>query len=388
MNKKVFVSLFILCSLITTNLQAKDFGTFYVSLLIDFKAPKLISFNEYNSEVIIPDGLLSNQEVITMNTVFAEDLIPPFVNGEINGNVFEFNVFNIVSAVKENKVFTQPVEIKIPYYSDRNKVSVYYLDETVQPNIWRNDGVSIVSVNTVQNYVIFSVNHFTKFAVIEINDVSAPHMVSIKANNSLIVTGSVLPGKPRIDLVVNEMQIGDAGLSTYNIELRFEQTHQIIKQVSGNLNGVTANVNVSLDLKDVNFVPGIKYELTYTFMDMAPTVNVLQGVIENLTVPSNLFVNNFYVAPNPINIDKDLIHITYYLSKDADVRIKVYSISGELVYDQIVDSLHSKFGQNDVVWNGVDNFSEKLANGVYFVYLLVNSDGEKVTKTFKMAVLR
>jgi flagellar hook assembly protein FlgD len=79
------------------------------------------------------------------------------------------------------------------------------------------------------------------------------------------------------------------------------------------------------------------------------------------------------------------VNIRYSLSKDANVTIKIYDISGELVTTLIEEQPKEKGIEYSEPWDGRNDRGDIVANGVYF-YLITTTNGEKAVG--KIAVLR
>ncbi|HIE30659.1 TPA: choice-of-anchor D domain-containing protein, partial [Candidatus Poribacteria bacterium] len=99
----------------------------------------------------------------------------------------------------------------------------------------------------------------------------------------------------------------------------------------------------------------------------------------------------FQNSPNPFNPET---WISYQLSFDADVTIKIYNTQGDIV--RILRLGYKKAGlyldkQTAAYWNGRDEEGEKVASGVYFYTLQAcpNEDGVgEFSKTRKMVILK
>ena len=88
--------------------------------------------------------------------------------------------------------------------------------------------------------------------------------------------------------------------------------------------------------------------------------------------------------PNPFNPET---WIPYHLSEDADVRLTIYSINGEVVRD--IDVGHQIAAKYDtrskaIYWDGRNRFGEQVASGIYFYSL---SAGD-FSATRKMVILK
>lgn len=79
--------------------------------------------------------------------------------------------------------------------------------------------------------------------------------------------------------------------------------------------------------------------------------------------------------------------ISYYLTRDANVNINVYDISGNLISKKtcVMGSNGGSAGYNEVFWDGKTNGGEFVGNGMY-IYLVI-ADGSLIGKG-KMTALR
>lgn len=81
-------------------------------------------------------------------------------------------------------------------------------------------------------------------------------------------------------------------------------------------------------------------------------------------------VENLYTYPNPIDFNRDgaSLRFVYTLSRDADITIGVYNVSGEKVFEELFSagSKNGRLGVNDsFTWSGLKTFGEKVAPGIY-----------------------
>ena len=86
----------------------------------------------------------------------------------------------------------------------------------------------------------------------------------------------------------------------------------------------------------------------------------------------------FIVYPNPYKPPEGHTQITFS-GLSEDVRVRIFSISGELIIDRQIA------GQSSWVWDGKNERGEAVARGIY-IYLITNSEGGK--KIGKIAIIR
>ncbi len=91
--------------------------------------------------------------------------------------------------------------------------------------------------------------------------------------------------------------------------------------------------------------------------------------------------------PNPFNPDKDQsVTIAYKYSADAEVKVVIYDITGQLIQTLIGTSANrGADGYSRIVWNGRSGFGGTVENGVYLVTIL--SGGSTIARS-KLLVMR
>lgn len=116
--------------------------------------------------------------------------------------------------------------------------------------------------------------------------------------------------------------------------------------------------------------------------------------IKPIRISSNLpELGKLIIYPNPIKLEKDKkVNLEYTLSKDSSVKLEIYTITGDLVYEKefISGSEGGKFGINKgIKWNGTNLSGEPVPPGIYICRLVV-SDESNNSKSLakKFAILR
>ena len=101
-----------------------------------------------------------------------------------------------------------------------------------------------------------------------------------------------------------------------------------------------------------------------------------------------LRVESVLPYPNPARAG---CRFTFLLSRQADVRVRVYSLAGRLVRD--LGLRPAGFGYNDIEWDGRDSDGNQPANGVYLFALTAQVDEgpgrrQRVTVRDKLLIMR
>ena len=95
--------------------------------------------------------------------------------------------------------------------------------------------------------------------------------------------------------------------------------------------------------------------------------------IDGSTVPENFYLNNNY--PNPFN---PTTSITFGLSTSADVRINIYNILGQRIFEFSKGRLEA--GSYNFIWNGENQIGEKVTSGIYFYEMEAGNTFHKIKK--------
>jgi hypothetical protein len=179
------------------------------------------------------------------------------------------------------------------------------------------------------------------------------------------------------------------------------------------LGGVPDSVDVVADIVDNN-ASGAAFRLTFTktadvdaideesrepveivFLDeRGNTVNASQVTSQKRVIDAANFAASFYNYPNPFspvieNTDGTIgTKFKYFLSQASDVEFRIYTLLGELVYEQSFKTTDPE-GQptgsfKHLFWNGRNGNGDMVLNGVY-IAILKTSAG---TATTKVAVVK
>jgi hypothetical protein len=88
--------------------------------------------------------------------------------------------------------------------------------------------------------------------------------------------------------------------------------------------------------------------------------------------------------PNPFYENTNIV---YWLSRPADIEIKIFTVSGEKVLDK--RAIKGNSGYNSFFWDGENNSAHAAANGIYIYRITaVTNENEKKTITSKLSCIR
>ena len=106
-----------------------------------------------------------------------------------------------------------------------------------------------------------------------------------------------------------------------------------------------------------------------------------------ILVDGNL-ANSFYNYPNPFNSTSSTTSFLYYLKEESDVKIHIYTLTGELVKTWEKTKANDPEGtftrvglhQGNIIWDGKNGVGEPVVNGVYLAYIGTDYGEQAVTK--------
>lgn len=87
-------------------------------------------------------------------------------------------------------------------------------------------------------------------------------------------------------------------------------------------------------------------------------------------------------SPNPFHPDEGQTEIRYKLARDADVKLRLYTLSGSLVFetDYAAGETGGTEGENLILWDGRNGQGTLVASGGYILQVEAERDGESIHK--------
>ena len=104
------------------------------------------------------------------------------------------------------------------------------------------------------------------------------------------------------------------------------------------------------------------------------------GVAEALNDDDFVLAQNY---PNPFS---DITYIDYQIPQNAYVQLTIYNLMGQPVSTLV--SEHQTAGLYQVEWNGSDQGSGYVPNGIYFYRLAIQSSGKNLVLTNKLILMQ
>jgi len=175
---------------------------------------------------------------------------------------------------------------------------------------------------------------------------------------------------------------------TIPITLDAQEKEQVLIEIDFHEN---LSQQFQINLKDTSYIE-IESLLHVSIVDEFRNPKTILNLRSHCPViTENDLKHSFSNYPNPFGTpDRRKTHFVYYLSQDTDIKLKIYTLLGELVWScsysrndlQGKKGLHQK---DDIVWDARNSRGYKVLNGVY-IARIETSYGESAM--IKMAVIK
>ncbi len=267
--------------------------------------------------------------------------------------------------------FIVPRDIKIPVGTGR--VSFYAENVAVEEDqSGRDDTILIGGINEDAP-----------------EDVQGP-TVSLFLNDENFVSGGTVNNSP---ILIAKLQ-DENGINTSS-----GIGHDIIAILDGDeTNPIVLNDFYETELDD--FTTG---SLNFRLRDLEPGTHTLSvrvwDVYNNSTTQEIEFVvleNEDFAIENVLNYPNPLINYTeFWFSHNnpstalLDVQVQVFTVSGKVIWTRNQSVSGKRTYQNDITWDGRDNFGDRVGKGVYVYKISVKSTltNKTVEKFEKLVIL-
>jgi hypothetical protein len=171
---------------------------------------------------------------------------------------------------------------------------------------------------------------------------------------------------------------------SYNIRLQKLEGLEVVVHQGALANSAAGMISLTVNTPLQNG----QYILFVALEDDAENIVTLQVGVQVVT--TSLTIQNFMAGPNPVNINKSIVHFTYDLSKDAATTIRIFDVAGRRVR-QIQSPLGGnggRVGQNDVLWDGRTDQGDRVPASLYLVFISSDEMSLAASKRFMLLVTK
>ena len=223
--------------------------------------------------------------------------------------------------------------------------------------------------------------HFSGEKMQNIN--TKPPEISIYMENENFTEGDTISPDPVFYAKFkSEYGLNTVGANGRNMWVAFDKTFELYDVTSGFEYDLDSYTEGSLKWQFHDLDAG-RHDLSFSVYDSFNSISARKTWFIAANT-ADISISNLLVAPNPI---KQEGYFTFDLSDEAEITIRIYTISGrriKTIHKDVID----KFAV--IEWDGRDSDGDRLANGTYFYTVratLKNGRGS-VEKTDKLMILR
>ncbi|MEW5874886.1 MAG: M12 family metallo-peptidase [Candidatus Zixiibacteriota bacterium] len=210
-------------------------------------------------------------------------------------------------------------------------------------------------------------------------DQSAPVISGMQADNNSFVSGDFTSSTPTFSI-----QLTDAGAglaperSTVTIRPGTGEGPAVFAPDSSGFayDPVTRRISVSMPLP---LLPGSQ-ELSVEIED---ALGNRAAASLTFTIGTDLHLLDVVNHPNPFVRET---WFTFKLTGAAEVTIRIYDLSGELM--RTLGGITGQVGYNEIHWDGLSQSGLSLANGAYFYEIVAKGANRTIRHLDKLAILR
>ena len=304
----------------------------------------------------------------SQRSTLGQDSDSPIVQYETQTNKVYSGKASVVNGAFEF-TFIVPKDInysidfgKISYYAENGSIDAFGYDTSfliggLEPNgIIDNEGPTIEVYINDENFVNGGVTDETPILIADVFDENGINTVGSVVGHDIL---AILDGETGNPIVLNDF---------YTADLDSHQSGQIRYNFAALESGPHT---LSLKLWDVN---NNSAERTIEFVVQEQENVVLDHVLN---------------YPNPFTTNTEFFFEHNQVCSELDVQVQVLTVAGNLVKTINTTAKTQGYRSEGIAWDGLDDFGDQLAKGVYVYRLKVRTpDGEVAEKLEKLVILR
>lgn len=222
-----------------------------------------------------------------------------------------------------------------------------------------------------------------------IQDAEGPE-VQLYINDEKFVRGGMTDKDPILYAIVTD----SSGINTVGTGIGHDMTAELDQNTS---KLIVLNDYYENDLNSYQ-----QGRVRYQFKDLAPGPHTVKFKVWDVHNNSSDATTDFVVAesaklaldhvlnyPNPFTTHTTFMFEHNRPFSQLDVQVQIFTVSGKLI-KTIADKIYSEgYRSDDLEWNGLDEYGDKIGKGVYIYKLRVKTpDGSYADKFEKLVILR
>lgn len=289
------------------------------------------------------------------------------------------------------------------------------MDFTMQNNIIYKGSASVVDGNFTFTFIVPKDISY-QYGKGKISYYATNSTIDANGNNQNFLVGgtndSIAEDKlgPEISLFMDDYKFVNGGLTKENtlfIAKLFD-----VNGINTIGRGIGRELSLTIDGNNAKAIPVNDYykakinsyqegEVKYQLTDLAPGKHTVTLKAWDTYNNSNETTLEFYVAnseeltlkhvlnyPNPFNGNTTFHFDHNRVGEQLKVMVQIFTISGKLVKTLSTETIQASTHFDQLSWNGLDDFGDKLANGVYVYKVKVQGEtGGKAEYIQKLVIL-
>ncbi len=330
---------------------------------------------ESSAVILRPEEISSDYEQTGLTAIPLADAATPqmFRVKFLNSRATQILPFLLKFSYNQTKVYSQDIL--------EGKFKLFHWDEQIKTWIQEN-----AVIDTTNGTMTAQLNNSGYYAPFVSSDKQAPS-IELTFNGRRLLKKSQVSENPELNIVLED----DSGLNILNNEIRI----------------LVDGVELS---KDKMFIPDSLDQSKILGLAIYPQLDLGQHVlsIQAKDVSGNfsekeytLIVNDqfdlhvFGNYPNPFS---DITIFSYFITSPReldDFEVRIFTVSGRMIrritndINTVVDELGTrKQGYNELIWDGLDEDGNEVANGVYFALVRAKLDDQVKEEILKVAKLK
>ena len=338
----------------------------------------IIDVQDRNSFRVIDDTLLSVQTQPAIWTVQASenlDAIPKIIKIKIFDIPYDENTDEEAHIRAENQVadvqvFTTIINIQL-MVRQLSGIASKAIAAGITANIM---GIELANLSNEQGFPI-QINALKFDIEDKAGNLIAPQSL---ISGFRIHSGGVVAGEAT-SILENPIEIR----FTVPITLDAQETKEVMIEIDFH---ESLSQQFQINLKDSSYLE-IESLFPVSIVDELKNPKAILNLRSHCPVITvNDLKRSFRNYPNPFGSpERKKAHFIYYLSQDADIELKIYTLIGELVWSCAYSSsdpqgkkgLHQK---EDIVWDARNSRGYKVLNGVYIARIETSFGERAITK--------
>lgn len=282
----------------------------------------------------------------------------------------------------------------ITYKPDSLKPNAYFLINTIKNTKYmRGRYVFAVLVNydnnnrSVQAEMSLANNSALRYFYVK-EDIINP-LLDVTFDGKHIANGEIVSGSPLITISSKDENKLNWQTDTNGIQIWLKRPNSaVFEPINFDTFGVkfypaTSAYNLAkAEFNPKNLSDGI-YTLKVQSNDANGTKAGSTEYLINFTVINKASATNFYPYPNPFTTSMRFVYTLTGNQVPDYINVKIMTIQGKVVKELNKDDLgdvHIGNNISEVVWDGTDEYGDRLSNGVYLYVVTIKLNGEEVTQ--------